>query len=107
MNGIAQVGVKELKRRMDAGDAPFVLDVREPEEYRIANLGAHLIPINEIPARMNEIPRDRDVVVHCKAGVRSQSVAEFLTKMGYSRVENLRGGILAWIAEIDPSLQSY
>jgi adenylyltransferase/sulfurtransferase len=107
MSLIPQMSVKELKQRIDAGDAPFILDVREPFEYQIANLGARLIPMNEVPARLDEIPRDREVVVQCKSGGRSQRVAEFLAQSGYTRVANLSGGILAWASEIDPTMQKY
>jgi adenylyltransferase/sulfurtransferase len=107
MSLIPQMSVQELKQRIDAGNAPFVLDVREPFEYQIANLGARLIPMNEVPARLGEIPRDREVVVQCKSGGRSQRVAEFLVQSGYTRVANLSGGILAWASEIDPTMQKY
>jgi len=107
MTPIPQMSVKDLKQRMDAGNAPFIVDVREPFEYQIANLGARLIPMNEVPARLAEIPRDREVVVQCKSGGRSQRVAEFLAQSGYTRVSNLAGGILAWAAEIDPSMTTY
>jgi adenylyltransferase/sulfurtransferase len=106
-NGIAQLTVKELKRRIDLGEDLFILDVREPFEYQIANIGATLIPLNDIPKRLAEIPRDREIIVHCKAGVRSQRVAEYLSQAGYAQVTNLTGGILAWADEIDPKLQKY
>jgi len=95
-NGIPQISAQELKQRLDAGDDLFVLDVREPYEFQAANLGGTLIPMNEVPQRLGEINRDREIVVHCHAGVRSQRVAEFLQQSGYSRVSNLAGGILAW-----------
>lgn len=107
MKNIPQISPRMLKQRLDAGDTPYILDVREPFEYQIANLGATLIPMNEIPVRINEIPRDRPVVVHCKAGMRSQRVAEFLAEAGYTQVENLAGGILAWSSEVDPSVPTY
>jgi adenylyltransferase/sulfurtransferase len=106
-NGIAQLTVKELKRRIDLGEDLFILDVREPFEYQIANIGATLIPLNDVPKRLAEIPRDREIIVHCKAGVRSQRAAEYLSQAGYAQVTNLTGGILAWADEIDPKLQKY
>lgn len=106
-NGIPQVSVKELKRRMDAGEDVFVLDVREPHEYQIANIGAKLIPQNDVPQRLAEIDRNREIVVHCRSGARSQRIAEFLVQNGYTRVSNLAGGILAWADEIDPRMQKY
>lgn len=106
-NGIAQLTVRELKRRINSGEDLFILDVREPFEYQIANIGATLIPLNDVPQRLSEIPRDREIIVHCKSGVRSQRIAEFLSKSGYSQVTNLVGGILAWANEIDPKMQKY
>jgi adenylyltransferase/sulfurtransferase len=106
-NGIPQLTVKELKRRIDAGEDAYILDVREPYEYRIANLGGKLIPQNEVPQRLAEIDRDREVIVQCRSGSRSQRVAEFLKQAGYPRVVNLAGGILAWSEEIDPKVRKY
>jgi sulfur-carrier protein adenylyltransferase/sulfurtransferase len=106
-NGIPQVSVKDLKRRMDAGEDVFVLDVREPHEYQIANIGGKLIPQNDVPQRLAEIDREREIVVHCRSGARSQRIAEFLAQNGYTRVSNLAGGILAWADEIDPKMQKY
>jgi adenylyltransferase/sulfurtransferase len=106
-NGIPQLGVKELKRRIDAGEDIFVLDVREPFEYQIANIGGMLIPQNDVPQRLAEIDRDREIVVQCKSGGRSQRIAEFLLQNGYTKVVNLAGGILAWADEIDPKMQKY
>ncbi len=106
-NGIPQLSVKELKQRMDAGEDVFILDVREPYEYQIANIGGTLIPQNDVPQRLAEIDREREVVVHCRSGARSQRIAEFLKQAGYPRVVNLAGGILAWSDEIDPSVRKY
>ena len=106
-NGIPQMSVKELKQRLDAGEDVFVLDVRETYEYKIANLGGTLMPMNEVPQRMAELDREREIVVQCKTGGRSQRVAEFLQKSGYANVKNLAGGIQAWAMEIDPSMPKY
>jgi adenylyltransferase/sulfurtransferase len=106
-NGIPQLSVKELKRRLDAGEDVFILDVREPFEYQIANIGGKLIPQNDVPQRLAEIDREREIVVHCKSGGRSQRIAEFLSQAGYAKVVNLAGGILAWADEIDPKMQKY
>jgi adenylyltransferase/sulfurtransferase len=107
MNGIPQVSVRELKTRMDNGDDLLILDVREPFEYQIANIGGKLIPMNDVPARLGEIDRDREIVVQCKSGGRSQRVAEFLKQSGYTKVANLAGGILAWADQIDPTAKKY
>jgi len=106
-NGIPQMTVKELKQRLDAGEDVFVLDVREPYEYQIANIGAKLIPQNDVPKRLSEIDRDREIVVQCRSGQRSQRIAEYLAQQGYGNVKNLAGGILAWADEIDPKMQKY
>jgi adenylyltransferase/sulfurtransferase len=106
-NGIPQISVKDLKRRIDAGEDVQLIDVREPFEYQIAQIGGKLIPQNDVPQRLAEIDRDREVVVHCKSGGRSQRIAEFLKQSGYQNVANLAGGILAWSDEIDPRVQKY
>jgi adenylyltransferase/sulfurtransferase len=106
-NGIPQMTVKELKQRLDAGDELFILDVREPFEYRIAQIGGHLIPLNELPQRVGELNPDQEIVVQCKSGGRSQKAAEFLAKNGFTKVHNLAGGITAWSSEIDPKVPKY
>src|ERR1700676_2128979 len=106
-NGIPQMTVKELKRRIDAGENVQLIDVREPYEYQIAQIGGKLIPQNDVPNRLGEIDRNREVVVQCRSGARSQRIAEFLKQAGYPNVSNLAGGILAWSDEIDPKVAKY
>jgi adenylyltransferase/sulfurtransferase len=106
-NGIPQLSVKEYKRRIDRGEDLFLLDVREPYERQIAQIGGTLIPQNDVPNRLAEIPRDKEIVVQCRSGARSQRIAEFLKQSGYTNVVNLAGGILAWAEEIDPKIQKY
>jgi adenylyltransferase/sulfurtransferase len=106
-NGVPQITVNELKQRIDAGEDLFILDVREPFEYQIANIGGKLIPQNEVPQRLSEIDRDREIIVHCKAGGRSQRIAEYLKQSGYPDVVNVAGGILAWSSEIDSTVPKY
>jgi len=106
-NGIPQITVRELKRRIDAGDDVQLIDVREPYEYQIAQMGGKLIPQNDVPNRLGEIDRDREVIVHCRSGARSQRIAEFLKQAGYANVSNVAGGILAWSEEIDPKVPKY
>jgi adenylyltransferase/sulfurtransferase len=110
--GTAELGgtmtVGELKARMDSGAAPVVLDVREPAEFGICRLpGAQLVPLAELASRMDELPRDVELVVHCKTGARSAQAVALLRANGFSDVRNLSGGILRWIDEIDPSLARY
>ena len=109
VDGIPQVSVQELKRRLDASEDVFVLDVREPYEVPIASLGVPLIPLGELAKRVDELAaqKDRNIVVHCKAGGRSQKAAQFLKSVGFQHVENLAGGILAWADKIDPTLPKY
>lgn len=107
MNGIPQMSVRELKQRIDAGEDVQLIDVREPFEAQIAQIGGKLIPMNDVPQRMHEIDPSREVVVHCKGGGRSQKVAEFLRQNGYEKVANVAGGIMAWSNEIDPSVPKY
>jgi sulfur-carrier protein adenylyltransferase/sulfurtransferase len=106
-NGIPQITVTDLKRRIDAGEDLILLDVREPFEYQIANIGGKLIPQGEVPQRLSEIDRDREIVVQCKSGGRSQRIAEFLKQAGYPKVANLAGGIIAWSNEIDSTVPKY
>ena len=108
-DGIPQITVRALKARLDAGGKPFVLDVREPHEVPIASLGAPLIPVGLLEQRINEMPADKDaeIVVHCRSGARSQKAALILKQAGYTHVENLAGGILAWADEIDPGMAKY
>jgi adenylyltransferase/sulfurtransferase len=106
-NGIAQISVRELKQRRDTGEDVFVLDVRQPWEYQLANIGGKLIPMFEVPGRLAEIDRNREIVVQCKLGISSQRVAEFLAQAGYANVKNLAGGIRAWADQIDPKVPKY
>ena len=106
-NGIPQISVKELKRRRDAGDDFFLLDVREPYEYQIAQIGGYLIPQNDVAQRLGELDPAAEIIVHCRSGVRSQRIAELLKQNGFERVSNVAGGILAWSEEVDPTVQKY
>ena len=109
VDGIPQLSVEQYKARLDAGDKPFLLDVREPHEYAIVNLGAPLIPVGQLPDRIAEIPvaKDAEIVVHCKSGARSQKASLALKAAGFTNVSNLAGGITAWADRIDKSLPKY
>jgi molybdopterin/thiamine biosynthesis adenylyltransferase/rhodanese-related sulfurtransferase len=109
VDGIPQMSVEELKARRDAGTAPFVLDVREPHEYAIVNLGVPQIPLGSLESRMGDLPGDKnaEIVMHCKSGARSQKASLALKAAGYTNVKNLAGGILAWADRIDTSLPKY
>jgi molybdopterin/thiamine biosynthesis adenylyltransferase/rhodanese-related sulfurtransferase len=114
IDGIPQVTVEELKARADAGTAPFVLDVREPHEWAIVNLGAPpisaiQIPVGSLPDRIAEIPvaKNAEIFTQCKTGGRSQKAALALKAAGFTNVKNLAGGITAWADRIDTSLPKY
>jgi sulfur-carrier protein adenylyltransferase/sulfurtransferase len=98
---------EELKRRLDAGEDLFVLDVREPNEYQIANLGGYLIPLGDLPKRVNELDSSREIVAHCKMGGRSAKAVDFLRQAGFKKVRNLTGGITAWSEKVDPKVPKY
>ncbi len=102
---IKNISPKELKTRLDAGETLDVIDVREDWERDISKVAfAKAIPMNEIPQRTAEIPKDTPVVVMCRSGGRSSQVATFLESEGYTNVLNLEGGILRWALDVDPSL---
>ena len=95
---------KELKARMDAGTAPTILDVRERSEAAESRIaGSILIPLGELPRRLDELDRDRELVVHCKSGARSARAVAMLREKGYAKAVNLSGGILSWLSEIGRS----
>ena len=107
-NNDTETDVKELKRKLDAKEDFFLLDVREPNEFQIGRIpGSTLIPLGEVPQRVSEIPRDKEIVVHCKMGGRSAKAAAFLRQQGYKNVKNLKGGILDWSDKIDPTVPKY
>jgi rhodanese-related sulfurtransferase len=105
---IPQLAAAELKKLVDCPGPPLVLDVREDWERAAARLPGTLdIPMAQIPQRLSELPRDRDIVVMCHGGVRSLKVAQFLVQNGFTRVSNLTGGIHAWACDVDPSIGTY
>lgn len=106
---INEINVVDLKERLDAGEKVFVLDVREPHEYEAANIGATLIPLGELPDRLDELAAYKDVefVVHCRSGARSARACQFLMENGFKNPVNLAGGIMAWARFIDPGMQVY
>ncbi|MGO8817815.1 MAG: molybdopterin-synthase adenylyltransferase MoeB [Terriglobia bacterium] len=106
--GIPEITPAEVKKKMDAHE-PFVLiDVREPHEYQICRIpGSKLIPLGEVPKRMNELNSADEIVVHCKSGMRSAKAVDLLLKSGFLKIHNLKGGILAWSDQVDPSVPKY
>ncbi|HEX6926915.1 MAG TPA: molybdopterin-synthase adenylyltransferase MoeB [Longimicrobiaceae bacterium] len=110
MERIPEMDVKELKARLDRGDPITIVDVREPHEWEIGNLaryGARLIPLGELGDRLDELDPSQEIVLQCRSGARSARALEFLREQGYERLWNLKGGILAWSDEVDPSIPKY
>jgi adenylyltransferase/sulfurtransferase len=104
---VPEIDALETRTRLEGDDPPFLLDVREPWEWSIGSLeafGALLIPLNDLPERLHEVPRDRSVVIYCRSGQRSETAARRLMEAGYPAVYNLRGGVLAWARDVDPDL---
>jgi adenylyltransferase/sulfurtransferase len=107
-DALEEATVEELKGRLDRGEPVFILDVRNPEEYQICRIpGSVLLPLPQLPQRFGELPRDRELVVHCKSGVRSAKAVAFLKQQGFTKLKNLKGGILAWAQRIDPAIPTY
>jgi adenylyltransferase/sulfurtransferase len=104
---LPEMTVEELKQKLDAKEDIYVLDVREPNEYSFCNIGGHLIPLGQLPARFNELDPDKHIVVHCRSGMRSADATHFLRQQGFEKVQNLAGGILAWADRIDPNMPKY
>jgi adenylyltransferase/sulfurtransferase len=104
---VPEIQPQELKRRLDRGDDLFILDVREPHEYQICNLGGHLIPLGDLPKRVHELDSSREIVAHCKMGGRSAKAVDFLRQAGFKKVLNLAGGINAWAEKVDPKVPKY
>src|SRR5437667_8041879 len=100
----SEMEVEELKKRLDRDDDLFILDVREPHEYQICNIGGHLIPLGDLPNRVHELDSSREIVAHCRSGVRSAKAVNFLRKAGFKKVHNLAGGIRAWADRVDPKM---
>jgi molybdopterin/thiamine biosynthesis adenylyltransferase/rhodanese-related sulfurtransferase len=107
-NGIKEITAKELKNMIDHKDKFVLVDVREPHEYQIAKIpGSRLIPLGEVAERANELDTADDIVVHCRSGARSAKAIQTLQKMGFKRLRNLKGGVLAWSQDVDPSVPQY
>ena len=103
-----EITVQELKKLIDSKTDFQLIDVREPHEYDICNLGGELIPQAEIPHNVDKISRDKQVVIHCRSGARSGNMVNWLEKnQGFTNLYNLKGGILAWADQIDPGMTKY
>lgn len=107
---VREITVTELKERLDAGNVPVLVDVREYYEADIADLpevGQLRIPMAEITDRIDEMDKDAELVLYCRSGARSDRAARFLMRHGYANVLNMKGGMLAWREEVDPDIPAY
>ena len=102
------ITVEDLKGKRDRGESFTLVDVREPHEWAISELpGSLKIPLGTLPQRVEEIPRDQEVVVYCRTGGRSANAVQFLQQKGYEKAFNLTGGINHWAEVIDPAMRRY
>ena len=100
------INAQQLHEQLEHGDDLYLLDVREPYEWDTGHLSSSIhIPMRQIPARLADIPRDRDVVVICRTGARSANVQQFLKANGITRVKNLIGGLMGWKRDVDPAIR--
>jgi rhodanese-related sulfurtransferase len=105
---VKEISVSDLARMHDAAEDFLLLDVREPDEIKIASIPwATVIPMGEVPARVGELPKGKPIAVLCLVGGRSGRVTEYLNENGFPEAVNVAGGIRAWSAEIDPSVPTY
>ncbi|MCL4539048.1 MAG: rhodanese-like domain-containing protein [Bacteroidetes bacterium] len=104
---VPEISAVELKERLDNGEEIFILDVRQPDEYRYCNIGGLLMPLGDLPRRMSDLDPEREIVVVCHSGARSARATQYLQRAGFLNVKNLAGGIDRWAEEIDPTLPRY
>ena len=104
---IQETTVTELHALKQKKADILILDVREPNEYQICQIGGKLIPIQELPNRLDELDKNKKIIVHCRSGGRSRQAVEFLQSQGFTQVSNLTGGIRAWIEQIEPTMTTY
>jgi adenylyltransferase/sulfurtransferase len=105
LNNLSPTAIREaLASRQDI----TLVDVREPAEHATAHLaGAVLIPLHTLPQQVESLPRDREIILHCHHGMRSEMAGNFLLAQGFSRVSHMVGGIDAWSMDVDPSVPRY
>jgi adenylyltransferase/sulfurtransferase len=108
MVGIPEITPREVKKLMDDKQSFVLIDVREPHEFQICRIpGSTLIPLGEVPKRMHELDSAKEIVVHCRSGQRSARAVDLLMKAGFRKIHNMKGGILAWSDQVDPSVPKY
>jgi adenylyltransferase/sulfurtransferase len=104
---VPEIQAEELKRRLDAGEDLFLLDVRSENEYETSNIGGHLIPLPELAKRVNELDSARKIIAVCKMGPRGAKAVQVLHMAGFTQVWNLTGGIHAWSDRVDRRVRKY
>ncbi len=103
-----EISVKELKEKMDKGEDFQLIDVREDFEYEMSNLGGTLIPLGGILIEAEQVAKDKPVIVQCRSGKRSAAaIMQLEQQFGFTNLYNLKGGLLAWAEEIDPTINVY
>ncbi len=105
---IEDITPKQLKEKIDRKEDFILLDVREPDEYRICHIkGSKLIPVGHIQERVSELDQSKQIVVYCHHGSRSMFIVQQLKSLGFTKLKNLEGGIEAWADEVEPEMARY
>jgi adenylyltransferase/sulfurtransferase len=104
---VPEIRAEDLKKRLDAGENLFLLDVRDEFEFEISNIGGQLIPLAELSKRVNELDANRKIITVCKMGPRGAKAVQLLHKAGFNQVWNLTGGIHAWSDRVDHTVRKY
>jgi len=99
-----EISVQDFKRMRDEGELHRLIDVREPYEHDELNMGGELIPMGDIPSQLDTLPKDIPLILHCRSGTRSGNMVRFMEQKGFQNVYSLRGGIRAWVEQIEPEL---
>ena len=108
MNSIKEISVQSLNEKINNNEKFALIDVREDEELKISKISQAIhIPMNSIANHLKQLPSEKQIIIMCKSGGRSAQVCEYLNRQGYSNVYNLKGGIISWALEIDPTLDIY
>jgi adenylyltransferase/sulfurtransferase len=107
INNNIEISVQDLKKKIDRGEKFTLIDVREPFEKSISNIGGELIPMKDLPSRAEGLNKEDEIILYCRTGHRSDYAARYLRKLGFRDVKNLLGGIHAWSDYIDSSVTKY
>ncbi len=108
MAAVRELTVREIKTLLDSGEEVLLVDIREPNERDLTHIGGLFFPLMTLADHVNEIPRDKKVILYCRSGRRSyNAVAELQERFGFTNLYNMAGGLLAWSDEIDPSIPRY